>query len=291
MEPIEVLDDADDDECWEEWDQSWWHSESTNKSEKEEPSASSGNSKRACTSPTRQRRATSSHPEGSPEMDMASAMALWRNLLGMPDYGTSGVQAMPDQQLDVVYNFAMTTPAPDFLQLMAGWNRFIVLIMAEVNHALVRAQKEQAKNRQAWLKNDPPNDKDKKDGSEGDSKSMMQVSSGTPMFSQMAALQDSLQALSPRRRAIRAFLLLQHLRGSGHFLHGRHALCAQLRAVEELLMAQHPVQASAYEDCDVQWCREVWQGLLEAMNRILLNTESAQRLSVPKKRPRQASTL
>ena len=193
---------------------------------------------------------------------------------------------MADQQLDVVYNFALNTPAAELLQLMAGWNRFIALVMAEINNALVRAQTQQACNKEAWLKKDEKGDKDRDANGEADSSSLMQQPSATPMFSQMTSLQDSLQQLSPRRRAVRAFLLLQHLRGSGHFLHGRRALASQLRAVEQLLLAQNPVQASAYEDSDVQWCREVWSELAEAMNRVLLECEPLRPIGLPQKRPR-----
>ena len=213
-------------------------------------------------------------------------MAFWRNLLGMPDYGTTGVRAVADQQLDVVYSFALNTPAAELLQLMAGWNRFIALVKAEINNALVRAQTQQASNKEAWLRKDEQGDQGKDANGEPDSSSLMQQPSATPMFSQMTSLQDSLQQLSPRRRAVRAFLLLQHLRGSGHFLHGRRALASQLRAVEQLLLAQNPVQASAYEDSDVQWCREVWSELVEAMNRVLLECEPMRPGGLPQKRPR-----
>ena len=225
---------------------------------------------------------------------MSSAMALWRNLLGMPDHGTTGVRAVADQQLDVVYNFALNTPATELMQLMAGWNRFIALVMAEINNALVRAQAQQAHNKEAWLQKDgkgddgKDNDRDRSD--EADSSSLMQQASATPMYSQMSALQDSLQQLSPRRRAVRAFLLLQYLHGSGHFLHGRRALASQVKAVEQLLMAQNPAQASAYEDADVQWCREVWSELMEAMNRVLLDNEPSRSQGLPQKRPRLTGT-
>ena len=291
-EPIEVADDEEDDDHdnWGQWNDSWWQNKPNNKSDKDEPSASSGNSKRTSTTPPRRRRATAagSSNDVRPDADMGSAMASWRNLLGIPDYGATGVQALPPQQHDVIYDHALATPTAEFLQLMAGWNRFVALILAEVNHALVRAKKQQERNREAWSKggHDKAPDRDGKDGGDADATSMMQTTSGTPVYTQMVTLQRSFDELSPRRRAIRAFLLLQHLRGSGHFVHGRRALAAQLRAVEQLLLSQHPVQASAYEDIDVQWCQSIWEELRAAMDHVLLNAEPTQPLSLPRKRQR-----
>ena len=108
-------------------------------------------------------------------------MALWRNLLGMPDYGESRVRALPDRQLEVVYQHALVAPAADLAALLAAWTRFVALLMAEVNAAVVRVQRKQIRNRETWERKEEGSD-GKKDGSgdgEGDTASMTQTSCGT----------------------------------------------------------------------------------------------------------------
>ena len=164
-------------------------------------------------------------------------MAQWRSLLGIPDYMT----------------------AADFTELMSNWARFIALLLAEVNHSLMRSRKLQEANRE---KCSLPPKKDDNNGEQGGkpdgaTTSMMQTSKSIPVFTQMRRLRQSIELLPPRRRSTRTFLLLQRLYASGHFRHGVRVLEPYLRALEQLLQSFAPSTEVAVEDVDVAWCEAV----------------------------------
>ena len=132
-----------------------------------------------------------------------------------PDYGETKMQALPGQKLEVIQQHAMAMHSEEFAQLMASWARFVALLLAEVNHAMVETKRKQAKNREQWTLPDTKKDGDKDDGphgnpdgGHGDLTSMMQREKPTPVFTQMRRLRQGMELLPPRRRSVRSFLLL-----------------------------------------------------------------------------------
>ena len=169
------------------------------------------------------------------------------------------MRALPEQQLEVVQQHAMALQSDELTQLMASWARFIALLLAEVNHAMVESKKKQALNREQWTLPDKKKDGDKDEGprgnpegGHGDLTSMMQGNKPTLVFTQMRRLRQGMELLPPTKTSeCRSFLLLQRLRASGHYRHGMRVLEPYLRAVEQLLQSFAECPEVAVEDVDV----------------------------------------
>ena len=202
---VEVVDDAEEEDYWGPWNDTWW---SHRTSEREE-GPSSANSKKSSTPPKKRRASASAGDATRAGAASGPSMGMWRNLLGIADYGETKMRALPEQQLEVVQQRAMALQSDELTQVMASWARFIAVLLAEVNHAMVESKKKQALNREQWTLPDKKKDGDKDegphgnpDGGNGDLTSMMQGNKPTLVFTQMWRLRQGMELLPPRRRSV-----------------------------------------------------------------------------------------
>ena len=289
-ETIDISEEDDEDDQWWPWNDTWWSRKA------DEEASPSANSKKTSSPPRRRRSAASSKDVAIVSPDPGPTMGMWRNLLGLPDYGESKMRALPEQQLAIVQQHALALSPPEITQLLASWGRFIALLLAEVNHCIMESQRKQAANRERWMLPEKKHDKGNDDepgghpeGGHGDASSLVQGHRPTPVFSQMRKLRQGLELLPPRRRGMRAFVLLQRLRASAHFRHGPSVIGAQLNAVARLLQETAQAPEEAVEDVDIAWCEAAWDELNEAFNHAMV--QAAPQMEEGRKRPLEGNDV
>ena len=270
-ETIEIVDEDkedEDDEYWGPWNESSWGKRYDK--DCEQSASASTNNKKTSAVPRRRRTATSSTGGTRTAPDTGgAAMAQWRGLLGIPDYGEC--RAVPERQLEAIRAYAMDMTMAEFTELMSNWARFIALLLAEVNHSLMRTRKMQEANKEKWTlpsKKDHEGE-DKGGRPDGDASSLMQMNKAAPVFTLMRRLRASFDLLPPRRQRTRAAILLRRLYDSGHFRHGKRVLEPYLTSLETLLQAYGRAEETAVEDVDEAWCDAVWDDVLEALNTVM----------------------
>ena len=280
-EEVEIVDDDDEpDEQWGRWNHSWWKHDRDEEAREDDKDAtcSSSNNKKAVTTPRRRRTATSSggHKDGrSDHADTEPTMQFWRGMLGMQGEPAKDMQAAPPQVLEEVQRCAMATEHTQFVALLSSWSRFALLLMAEINKAIMDAHRRQQSNRQQWTKKPRKNDRP----------------SGTPVFRGMLRWQEAFDLLPPRRRSTRAALVLEYLGGSAHAAHGSSVIGEHITAVQNLLLAMAPSQDGVVEDVDVVWSQEVWEQIRSTLDAAMLAATASQVGNPKPKRGHNAAGL
>ena len=131
-------------------------------------------------------------------------MQFWRSTLGIQGHPENEMQAVPDEILTAVRQHALHEGADQIVALLSSWSRFAVLMLAELNKAIMDAHRQQQVNREKWTKHGGDGDDKGRDEGQGDETSMMQrsLTSATPVYDGMARLQEAfdLLRLSDRRQ-------------------------------------------------------------------------------------------
>ena len=262
-------DDEGDWDSWQ-WDGDWWDKE-----------AERGTSKASNSPPRRRRGAASSGSAGGSAPSTWPAegpeeMAMLRGLLQVPGKDADGMQALPASTATNVQQYAMTMNDGELPALYASFARFVSLLIAEINAAIVAA------NRKKWTLPAPSKDRDKnakdrdrEDDGEDDKTCLMQTAA-TPGYNALLRLQKEMEELNPRLRATRAFALLQQLQSSAYATLGRQHTGPFLASLEELLLSHDPVEALHYDDQERAWCEITWKGVKKTLDNILLATAPTQ---------------
>ena len=267
---MEIEDDEEEEEWgqWS-WDSEWWSQEDDDCRDGKKATPSPRRRRSAASSGSSSRAEPKSWPAEGPE-----EMAMWRGLLHIPGKNASGMQAVPNAVADNIQQYAMSTSESDALALYASFARFISLLVAEINAALVAARKKQSANRKHWTL-PGPGDKgggggDASGSGDADAASMMQVTGPTPGFSALSALRRELMEVNPRMRATRAWVLLKRLRESAYYKLGRELTGPVVPSLEELLLAQSPIEGLHYEDSEVMWCENMWTSMRRALEAVMM---------------------
>ena len=205
-------------------------------------------------------------------------MAMWRGLIQIPGKDTEGMRALPAAAAANVQQYAMTTSDTELPALYASFARFVSLLIAEINAAIVAAQQRQSANRKKWTLPSSGKDKDKdrdpKDrdrGDEGDEdKTCLMQAPATPGYNALLTLQKTMENLNPRLRATRAYVLLRQLRASAYATLGTQHTGPFVESLGALLLAQQPVEALHYDEQEIAWCEATWKSLKKVLDNILL---------------------